>query len=42
MVWVMEVNSKQLFTEVEVKRPGYSPSRECSEVYILGLSPTLR
>ena len=38
----MEVNSEQSFTEVEVNRPGYSPSRECGEVNILGFSSTLR
>ena len=37
----MSVPSEQLFTEVEVNRPGYSPSRECGEVNILGFSPTL-
>ena len=31
-----------VFSEVEVNRPGYSPSRECGEVNILGFSPTLR
>ena len=32
--------SEQLF--MEVNRPGYSQSRECSEVDLLGFSPTLR
>ena len=36
------LNIEQLFTEVEVNRPGYSPSCECGEVNILGFSPTLR
>ena len=30
-----EVDIEQLFTEVEVNRPRYSPSRECGEVDIL-------
>ena len=34
-------NSEQLFTEVEVNGPGYSPSHKCGEVNILGFSPTL-
>ena len=34
--------SEQLFTKVEVNRPGYSQSCECSEVDLLGFSPTLR
>ena len=36
------MNSEQLFTDVEVNRPGYSLSREFGEVNILGFSPTLR
>ena len=34
--------SEQLFTKVEVNRPGYSQSCECSEVDLLGFSLTLR
>ena len=39
----VKVTSEQLFSEVEVNRPGYSPpSRECGELSILVFSPTLR
>ena len=38
----MEVTSEQLITKVKVNRPGYSTSHECSEVNILGFSPTPR
>ena len=32
-----KVNSEQLFTEAEVNRPGYSPSRECGRGEYTGL-----
>ena len=38
----MSVSSEELFTEVEMNRPGYSPSRECGEVDIVSFSPTLQ
>ena len=42
LVGSLSLANEQLFTEVEVNRPGYSPSHECGEVNILGFSPTLR
>ena len=42
LIGSLSLTNEQLFTEVEVSRPGYSPSRKCSEVNILGFSLTLR
>ena len=42
LIGSLSLTNEQLFTEVEVNRPGYSPSRECGEMNILGFSPTLR
>ena len=38
----VEANSEQLFIEMEVNRPGYSPGRKCGKTNILSFSPTLR